>query len=347
MSENMEITGGWRIAPLRFRVMHLLYATALIASAGAAFGPAGLIVGILVLASWLVFFLIEPIKYGLRFSFFIGLALLLFICFVPTFYPARSEGRRVLCPNNLKQIGLGLHVYQESYGRFPPTYLADRNGKPMHSWRTLILPFTENLPLYEKYDFDESWDGPNNRRLHKHTPRYQQCPQDVPSFADETSYVAVCGSGTTWTNENVMKFSELSFMTSNRIVVIETQHAGIHWMEPRDYSLEMAIQELSDPDLDGHGGHRAKGLFARRGIRGHNVLLANGAVRFIPILPEAVARDLLTGNYTDIDDLVHQVEPSQDTFGHGIGLVIFVVLALFPSYWFYLRIKNEWAGGTS
>jgi len=347
MSENSEITGGWRIAPLRFRLMQLLYATALIASAGAAFGPAGLIVGVLVLAFWLVFFLIKPIKYGLRFSFFIGLALLLFVCLVPAFYPVRSEGRRVLCPNNLKQIGLGLHFYQETFGRLPPTFLADRNGKPMHSWRTLILPFTEQLPLYEKYDFDESWNGPNNRQLHTLIPYYQQCPQDVQGFAGETSYVAVCGSGATWTDENLMKFSELLLITSNRVVVIETHHAGIHWMEPRDYSLEEAIQELSNPDLDGGDGHRAKGMFARRGIRGHCVLLADGSVRFIPILSEAVARDLLTGNYTDIEDIVPRVTPSSGTYGNGVGLVIFIVLAFVPSYWIYVRIKNEWAAETS
>ena len=38
---------------------------------------------------------------------------------------------------------------------WPPAYLADRDGKPMHSWRVLILPFLEQQELYRAYHFDE------------------------------------------------------------------------------------------------------------------------------------------------------------------------------------------------
>ena len=55
--------------------------------------------------------------------------------------------------------------YHETYGCFPPAYVADRDGKPMHSWRVLILPFLEQRELYNAYNFAEPWDGPNNRKL--------------------------------------------------------------------------------------------------------------------------------------------------------------------------------------
>jgi Protein of unknown function (DUF1559) len=60
---------------------------------------------------------------------------------------------------------LAVANYHETYGCFPPAYVADRDGKPIHSWRVLILPFLEQQELYRAYNFDEPWNGPNNRKL--------------------------------------------------------------------------------------------------------------------------------------------------------------------------------------
>ena len=56
--------------------------------------------------------------------------------------PARRVTvRHVL--NNLRKSRLALHNYHQANGCFPPAYIADKNGKPMHSWRVLILPYME------------------------------------------------------------------------------------------------------------------------------------------------------------------------------------------------------------
>ena len=51
------------------------------------------------------------------------------------------------------------------YGVLPPAYVADASGRPMHSWRVLILPFLDQQSLYNQYDFREPWDGPHNIKL--------------------------------------------------------------------------------------------------------------------------------------------------------------------------------------
>jgi len=78
---------------------------------------------------------------------------------------ANRQARGSQCSGHLCQISLALHNYHDVFGCFPPAYIADSRGRPMHSWRVLILPFMEQVALYNAYHFEEPWDGPNNRKL--------------------------------------------------------------------------------------------------------------------------------------------------------------------------------------
>src|SRR4051794_27921550 len=74
-----------------------------------------------------------------------GLFLMLMMPFTRN---ASGAARRAQCTNDLKQIGLALHNYESSFGVFPPAYTVDSAGRPLHSWRTLLLPYMEQEPLY-------------------------------------------------------------------------------------------------------------------------------------------------------------------------------------------------------
>ena len=95
-----------------------------------------------------------PLKSGFKITLLKVLAVVAIICVViafmlPATRRARPAARRTQCKNNLKQIGLALHNYHDLYGSFPPAFTVDSNGMPLHSWRTLILPFIDQLPLYQ------------------------------------------------------------------------------------------------------------------------------------------------------------------------------------------------------
>ena len=62
------------------------------------------------------------------------------------------------------QLRMALWYYHADYGSFPPVYIADSDGRPIHSWRALVLPYI-SPELAARYSFDEPWNGPNNSKL--------------------------------------------------------------------------------------------------------------------------------------------------------------------------------------
>ncbi|MFH1923215.1 MAG: DUF1559 domain-containing protein, partial [Planctomycetota bacterium] len=215
--------------PFQFGLKHLLASPvwlALFFAATIPYGAAGVIVFVLLnifaIGIWR--------RSGAWIGSGVGLTLLL-LCLLPV--PGGGPAPpRSACANNLKQIGLALHNYHDDHGCFPPAYIADEDGRPMHSWRVLILPYMEQGPLYDQYRFDEPWDGPNNRQLANIPVRYYACPRPGKQPSTTTNYVAIVGPDTAWPESNTTTVGDFTDGTSNTLLVVEVANSGIHWMEP-------------------------------------------------------------------------------------------------------------------
>ena len=173
--------------------------------------------------------------------------------------------RRTVCLNNLKNIGLALTNYHSVHGCYPPAYIADANGKPMHSWRVLLLPHMDNAALYRRYRFDEPWDGPNNRKLHDVVLKFYGCPEDDDRQNTDTNYCVVIGPKTLFRGAKTVKLQEIKDAPSYVIAVVEVKNSGIHWMEPRDLhilQMPMVINPKNGMGISSHHGSGANVLFA-------------------------------------------------------------------------------------
>jgi hypothetical protein len=185
------------------------------------------------------------------------------------------------------QIALALQQYHEANGCFPPAYIAGKNGKPMHSWRVLIMPYFCAKNVYQGYDFTEPWDSTKNKTLLAEWHRVYACPSDPSAYAPgatQTSYVAVVGRNAAWPGEKSRKVGP-DFPTSDTIMVIEVANSGIEWSEPRDLSLdELEAGGAKSPALTVSSNHgvREDFFFIYDHGCGANVVMAGGIVHYLP-----------------------------------------------------------------
>jgi hypothetical protein len=280
-------------AKFQFRLVHMLWAYAMLGVTLAIFGCFGIALAPVIIGFWAYVFCHHNRPRALAEACVVLLIGCCLVCLLlPAVSAAREAARRSQCSNNLKQIGLALHNYHDSYGEFPPAFLADEDGKPMHSWRVLILPFIEHAPLYKQYDFEQPWDGPENRRLLAWMPSVYQCPSDArsrQSRSEWTSYVAVVDPGTAWPGAKSTKLSDFTGGTSNAILVLEDQSQEILWMEPRDLTWDDAVSALTSQDWRMGGVHRPEDFFYEYS-GGRQAALVDGSVRY---LFDGLRRDLV------------------------------------------------------
>ena len=199
-------------------------------------------------------------------------------------------GARDRCKYKLKAIGLALHNYHDANGTFPPAYIADEQGRPLHSWRVLLLPYLDQAGLFEEYRFDEPWNGPHNKLLAERIAKVYHCfsdhPKDQPIDKKYTSYVAVVGPETAWPGSESITLKDVTDSRESTLLVVEVTNSDIQWMEPRDMSLEDALAGINNPARPGISSPHKHGAHCLR---------ADGSVRFlIEKIPPETLRALLT-----------------------------------------------------
>ncbi|WP_422927939.1 DUF1559 domain-containing protein [Singulisphaera sp. PoT] len=175
---------------------------------------------------------------------------------------------RVRCVQNLLQIGLAMHNYHATYRRFPPAYTVDAQGKPLLSWRVLLLPYLEQDSLYKEFHLDEAWDSPHNRPLASRMPAVYRCPGMSRRLnANEmTTYVVPRGEGTIFPGTKEVDIKAITDGTSNTILTIDAGDAhATTWTKPQDWDADAA------KEFGSLFGHHPEGT---------NFGYADGSVRF-------------------------------------------------------------------
>lgn len=218
------------------------------------------------------------------FEFVIATGVVLLIGFVtvafllPVTRSARPAAYRSQCKNNLKQIAIALLNYNDVYHALPPAYTIDADGKPLHSWRTLILPYMDQKPLYDKIDLTKPWDDPVNAEASKSNPySIYRCPSATCPQTHAT-YLAVVTSNSCFRPTESRRLSEITDRHAATLMVIEvdSEHA-VHWMAPRDADESFVLGFGQNDKLAHTGGMHA--LFVDSTVRFLNASLSAEILR--------------------------------------------------------------------
>jgi prepilin-type processing-associated H-X9-DG protein len=198
---------------------------------------------------------------------------------LPAVQAARGAARRSASQNNLKQIGLALHNYHDTYRQLPPAIVKDADGKPLYSWRVVILPFMEQNALYQQWDKDKAWDSPENMALSNSIiASYRSPADDGPPTG--TNYFMVVGPDTMFPPDRAISFADCTDGLSNTIAVIETKGIAGNWAAPIDPEFDKLVLQIG----------KEPGKIQPVHPGGTNVLLGDGSVRFVS---EALDSDTL------------------------------------------------------
>jgi hypothetical protein len=206
---------------------------------------------------------------------------------LPEIRSAREAARRAECTNNLKQIGLAMFNYHESWGSLPLAAITDKNGRPLLSWRVAILPRFDSTTLYNDFHLDEPWDSPHNLTLLNRMPPIYACPSDSTLKPGMTGYQAVIGPDTAFTPDfKPVRFQDL---TGTTLLVSESRRT-VPWTKPEDLPFDMTVPLTG---LGSHHGYHNNGF---------NAVFSNGAVRFLKVsIPPSTLRSVLTRRGNDGD----------------------------------------------
>ena len=268
----------------QFRLVPVIYLVSLLAVSMATFGGRGLIPGSILSVFWSVVYTSRTRAKAFK---ILGTALMLGFgwwamwkgCSDPP-----EATRSMMCANNLKQIALALHNYHDVYKCFPPAYVADSNGKPMHSWRVLILPFLEQQAIYNAYHFDQPWDSPSNRQLLSSISSVLRCPSrraQSTTSAAYTDYFAVVGPTAAWPGSVGRKLTEFPDDKSMTILVVEVAGQNVLWSEPRDLTFEEATKLVNSRDPLLEGCHRYDGMFRDDVHAYRHITMCDGSVQTV------------------------------------------------------------------
>ena len=230
----------------------LIYFVAITASVIAVFGPMGIWAVLAVTAGWyIVAWLLRKDATFAKTASTLAVGLLiaaLITLLSPSSGHTPATVNQRQCLNNLRAIGTGILGYEADHGHFPPPYIADEAGKPMHSWRVLILPYVGGKAVYNQYNFDEPWNSPSNAKLLSAVPALYQHAEHSGAMCH---YSAIVGGNSIWEPTTRISWNELSDGASRTLLVCESPRP-VPWTKPQDLTPNEFLAAIQKNRRFGH-----------------------------------------------------------------------------------------------
>jgi prepilin-type N-terminal cleavage/methylation domain-containing protein/prepilin-type processing-associated H-X9-DG protein len=265
---------------------------------------------------------------------------------LPAVQKVRAAAARIQCSNNLKQIGIAFHMYNDTYQKLPAGWVTNTAGNvapnPGWAWSLIILPYIEQDNMYKTINADVTTPGGapgTNATLQTRIKTYR-CPAGDQGADINTSFQSY-GMNTYVVNREVTgpdvnsKATGLSVATipdgsSNTILVGErdwVKNVAACWgvrsstssasFEGRPGSGINPVNPANPPNIG--TGNAQRLAFNSQHTGGCNFCLADGSVQFINNSVSADPTDVWTNfpaNATNfvLQNLIHPSDGNPVSF---------------------------------
>jgi hypothetical protein len=132
---------------------------------------------------------------------------------------------------------MAMHNYYGTYRQFPPAAVCGQDGKPLLSWRVLILPFIEQEALYKKFKLDEPWDSPHNIQLVTQMPPVYGPYRNKITSDGMTYFRVFVGPGAAFEGTKGLTSADFKDGASNTFMIVEAWDP-IPWTKPEELTYD-------------------------------------------------------------------------------------------------------------
>lgn len=199
----------------------------------------------------------------------IAIIAILVALLLPAVQQAREAARRTHCKSNMRQIGLALHNYHDTFGIFPSGQYYCLPNTPCNApnfttdgwaWTASLLPYLDQAPLFNGFDFSRAMRDAHHAHLLSTPVPVFQCPSDAtrkdvlpptvnPFLPERFATSNYCGNGGSFGNsfeaprlaadsrqtngvlgrDSARRLRDVTDGTSNTFLVGEVIHYDFHW----------------------------------------------------------------------------------------------------------------------
>lgn len=180
----------------------------------------------------------------------------------------QSNAQRGACRNNARQIAMAMNAYADDYGTYPTPTVTDAAGKPLYSWRVLLLPYLGHQKLYERFNLNEAWDSQTNSQLMYERPRDYGSPAAGNAWS-EPNYMVVTGPGTLFPKSGPLRPDQILDRPEQTLLIVEVARPSnaanmgeLSWTQPGDLDIGKMIPAINGKDGIEIGGNHDGGATA-------------------------------------------------------------------------------------
>ena len=152
-----------------------------------------------------------------------------------------------------KTVTMAFYGYYEVTRELPPAAIVSKDGKPLLSWRVLVLPYLGHERLFHEFRLSEPWDSPHNIKLLAKMPEAFAPVGSRDPNSHMTPWQVFTGPGTIFEEGKACRLRDIEDGTTRTILMTEADQM-VPWTRPEDlpYDAKKPLPKL---------GHTFPGIF--------------------------------------------------------------------------------------